>query len=248
MTAKEIEDCLLAEENEKQRNHLMRFFKTGNGDYGEGDMFIGLTVPQTRLVVKEARGRVSPEEIEKLLYSKWHEVRLAGFLLLAEEMNLAIPKKKEKDPQTKEKRREEIAKFYLRHARQANNWDLVDLSCDKILGYYLLYSDKDLSQILDRLADSDNLWEQRIAMVTNWMLIKEGIFQPALRIADKLLGHHHDLIHKAVGWMLREIGKRDKDMLLDYLEENFHQMHRTTLRYAIEKFPEIERQYWLKRQ
>lgn len=96
MTAKEIEDCLLAEENEKQRNHLMRFFKTGNGDYGEGDMFIGLTVPQTRLVVKEARGRVSPEEIEKLLYSKWHEVRLAGFLLLAEEMNLAIPKKKGK--------------------------------------------------------------------------------------------------------------------------------------------------------
>lgn len=246
ITALDIEECLLAERSEKQRKILCRFFKTGKGEYGEGDEFLGLRAPQTHLVVKEARGEVPFEEIEKLLYSRWHEARLAGFLLLVEEMKLALPKKSDRD-NSKTIRRRQIADFYLRHTKQANNWDLVDMSCPKILGYYLLHSLPADYSVLYRLAQSDNLWEQRIGIVTNWMLIRNGIFTPTLEIADMLLGHPHDLIHKAVGWMLREVGKRDKETLLSYLEQNYHRMSRTTLRYAIEKLPEGERQLWLKR-
>lgn len=247
ITAKEIEDCLLAERNDEQRRNLMRFFKTGKGEYGEGDDFIGLTAPQIRIVVKEARGQVSLDELEKLLFSRWHEVRMAGFLLLVEEMKTSLPNKKDRGDQ-KALRRQELAEFYLRHARQANNWDLVDMTCPKILGYYLLYLDNDDYGILYRLAESDDIWEQRISMITNWMLIRHGIIRPTFDIADKLLSHPHDLIHKAVGWMLREVGKRDKEEFLDYLESNYRKMSRTTLRYAIEKLPEPERLYWLKRQ
>ncbi|MDE6006205.1 MAG: DNA alkylation repair protein [Muribaculaceae bacterium] len=248
VTAAEVEACLLEDENDAQRRHLMRFFKTGKGDYGEGDRFIGLTAPQTRLVVKEAKGKVSLQEIEKLLYSPWHESRLAGFLLLVEEMKKSLPKKKDNDKEAdiKAYRREEVAMFYLRHARQANNWDLVDMSCPKILGYYLIHA-RDKIGLLYELAGNENLWLQRISMVTNWMLIREGIFQPTLDIADRLLDHPHDLIHKAVGWMLREVGKRDKDTLTDYLDRNYSRMARTALRYAIEKLPENERLYWLRR-
>ena len=196
--------------------------------------------------MKEAKGKVPIEEIEKLLYNRWHEVRLAGFLLLVEEMKAALPKKRANDD-LKSERRKEIADLYVRHARQANNWDLVDMTCPKILGYYLLYSGKEDYGILYKLSGSDNLWEQRISMVTNWMLIREGIFQPALDIADRLLNHPHDLIHKAVGWMLREIGKRDKEVLISYLEKNHFLLPRTALRYAIEKLPEQERLYWLNR-
>ena len=248
-SAEDIVATLLLEENAAQRQHLMRFFKTGKGDYGEGDEFIGLTAPQTRLVVKEAKGMVSLPEIEKLLYSRWHEARLAGFLLVVDEMSAALPKKRDRADTLaiKAARRKELADFYLRHARRANNWDLVDMTCPKILGYYLLYAaDKDYS-ILYSLAESDNLWEQRIAMVTNWMLIREGIFRPALDIAVKLLNHPHDLIHKAVGWMLREVGKRNKDLMLGFLEEHYSQMPRTALRYAIEQLPEPERLSWLRR-
>lgn len=245
ITAIEIEECLMREGNEVQRKNLMRFFKTGKGEYGEGDLFIGLTVPQTRLVVKEAKGKVCLEEIEKLLYSGWHECRLAGFLLLVEEMKSALPKKNDKQEVQKALRREEIAKFYIRHARQANNWDLVDMSCPKILGYYLVYNPKKI-HILHEMSVSDNLWVQRISMVANWMLIRNGFFQPALDISDRLLSHSHDLIHKAVGWMLREVGKRDKQLLVYYLTRNHAKMHRTTLRYAIEKFPEAERRAWLR--
>ena len=248
VTAEEIEACLVAEGCEEQRRHLMRFFKSGPGDYGEGDEFLGLRVPQTRLVVREAKGQVALEEIEKLIGSRWHECRLAGFLLLVEEMKAALPKKTDRDD-SKARRREELALFYLRHARQANNWDLVDMTCPKILGYYLLYrpEGEDFS-LLTRLAESSNLWEQRIAMVTNWMLIRHGIYGPAFQVADILLPHPHDLIHKATGWMLREVGKRDRDLMLDYLEKNYRRMPRTALRYAIEKLPEPQRLYWLNRE
>lgn len=248
ITAKDIEECLISLKNEAQRDHLKRFFKTGKGEYGEGDEFLGLTVPQTRQVVREAKGAVSLVEIEKLLYSKWHESRLAGFLLLAEEMRLALPRKKDFIKNVEKAiRRKEISDFYLRHARQANNWDLVDMSCPKILGYFLLYqTEKDYS-ILYELSGNDNLWQQRIAMVTNWMLIRYGIFQPALEIADRLLSHPHDLIHKATGWMLREVGKRENEILENYLEKNYSKMSRTTLRYAIEKLSAPKREYWLKK-
>ncbi|MDE7413593.1 MAG: DNA alkylation repair protein [Muribaculaceae bacterium] len=249
ITAKDIENLLIEERDDKQRNNLMRFFKTGKGEYGEGDSFLGLKVPQTRAIVKEAKLRIDMQEIEHLLYSKWHEVRLSALLLLVEEMKSNLPKRKDSEETLKIKftRRKEIATFYLRHARQANNWDLVDLSCEYVLGVYLRLSDKEDYEILYSLAKSENLWEQRIAIVTTLEFIRNGIFNPTLQISDLLLNHHHDLIHKAIGWMLREIGKRDKDILLDYLERNFARMPRTTLRYAIEKFPAPERQHWLNR-
>lgn len=253
ITATEIETLLLAEQNERQREHLMRFFKTGEGEYGEGDRFLGLTVPQTRAIVKQAAHRVPLEEIEKLLYSPWHEVRLCGFLLLVEEMKSHLPKKhsrKSRDMEAETRHaagRREIAELYLRHARQANNWDLVDLSCQYIVAPYIRLSENPEYNILYDLSASDNLWEQRISIVTTLDFIREGILAPSLELADRLIGHPHDLIHKAIGWVLREVGKRDKKTLTDYLEKCYKQLPRTSLRYAIERFTEPERQYWLKR-
>jgi len=248
-TANDITETLRGMENEKQREVLMRFFKTGKGEYGEGDLFLGLKVPQTRAVVKEARCDVPLEEIGRLLHSQWHEVRLAGLLLLVEEMKAATPRRRE-PPTAKAERRTEIKDFFLSHARQANNWDLVDLSCQYILGTWLLHPLADgsmpSSAILDRLAGSDNLWEQRIAIVSTLALIRAGRFDETIRIATKLLTHPHDLIHKAVGWMLREMGKRDIGCLRAYLEKNYRAMPRTALRYAIEKMDAAERSYWLR--
>lgn len=275
VTADEIEALFLSEADEKQRKLLMRFFKTGKGEYGEGDEFLGIKVPQTRGIVRELKLAVSKEEIRKLLYSKWHEVRLCGFLLLVEEMKANLPKKsdlkKRKDSpkdsvsmtedfpseikcrnevnisEIKAERRREIAEFYLAHAHQANNWDLVDLSCEYILGPYIRLSDTSDYTLLYKLAESDNLWEQRIAIVTTIDFIRNGIFDPTLQLIEQLMNHPHDLIHKAMGWMLREIGKRDKDVLTEFLEKHFGHLPRTTLRYAIERFPDIERLEWLRR-
>lgn len=249
VTAEEIIALLISEKDDKQRDHLMRFFKTGKGKYGEGDQFLGLKVPQTRGIVKEARLLASLDEIQKLLLSEWHEVRLAGLLLIVEEMKANLPKRKDNDEtlRLKAKRRKEITEFYLRNARCANNWDLVDLSCEYVIGPFIRYSDSPDYEILYRLAESDNLWEQRISIVTTLDFIRNGIFEPTLHLADKLISHPHDLIHKAIGWTLREIGKRDEKTLLDYLEVNYSKLPRTALRYAIEKLPEQERQYWLKR-
>lgn len=250
-TADDIIQALQQMQDERQRDALMRFFKTGAGDYGEGDRFLGLRCPQTRMVVREVRGRVALSEVERLIASPWHEVRLCGFLLIVEEMRRVLPTAR-RHTEAMAARRNELAQFYLRHARQANNWDLVDMTCPKILGYWLLYPQADGTMpdrgVLDHLAESDNLWEQRIAMVTNWMLIRHGQFEDALRIADRLLAHPHDLIHKAVGWMLREVGKENMAVLEDYLERRYSQMSRTTLRYAIEKMGEPQRQAWLRRQ
>ena len=247
--AEEIVELLMAGKDDVQRDHLMRFFKTGKGEYGEGDRFIGLKVPQTRGVVKEARLCVPLPEIEKLLQSEWHEVRLAGLLLLVEEMKESLPKQKDNEEIRRSKvvRREEIAHFYLKNARCANNWDLVDLSCEYILGPYIRLSENPDYDILYRLSGSDNLWEQRISIVTTLDFIRNGIFQVTLELADRLIDHPHDLIHKAIGWTLREIGKRDEKVMTDYLERNHARLPRTSLRYAIERLPERERCYWLKR-
>lgn len=249
VTANQIINALLSMRNEEQQRFLVGFFKTGEDEYGHGDRFIGLKTPQTRMVAKAVRLYVSFAEIEKLLHSEWHEARLCGLLLLIEEMHNALPK--HNDTKEKAERRERIAQFYLRNARQANNWDLVDISCPKILGHWLLHPLPDgrmpRHDILDRLAASRNLWEQRISIVTTWMLIRHGLYADTLRISDKLLAHPNDLIHKAVGWMLREVGKKDIDILEDYLETHYRQMHRTTLRYAIEKMDEPHRIYWLRR-
>lgn len=250
LKSEDIESALLEQADEEQRKVLCRFFKTGKGEYGEGDKFIGLKVPITRQVVKLAKRQVKLDEIEKLLLSQWHEVRLAGLLLLVEEMKAATPKKRD-TPLSGAERRKELTDFFLAHARQANNWDLVDLSCEYILGTALLYPGPDGRMpdrsILDRLAVSDNLWEQRISIVSTLTLIRANQFDDTLRIAGKLISHRHDLIHKAVGWMLREVGKRDKPLLEDFLEKHYNRMSRTTLRYAIERFPEHERRQWLKR-
>ncbi len=246
--ADDITAALCSMQNEEQRRILMRFFKTGPGGYGEGDRFLGLKVPQTRLVVRESRLRVELGEIERLLASPWHEVRLAGFLLLAEEMKAALPRRRCAQADAAA-RREEIARFYLAHARRADNWDLVDLSCPAIVGAWLLHPTPDGRMpdrsVLDRLAASDCLWEQRIAVVSTLALIRERQFDDTLRIVTRLLPHPHDLIHKAMGWMLREAGKRDTETLRAYLAEHAPDMPRTTLRYAIERLNEAERRSWL---
>lgn len=249
-TAAEIEDVLGQMADAAQAAVLMRFFKTGKGDYGEGDRFLGLRVPQTRAVVKEARLTVPLGEVAKLLMSEWHEVRLAGFLLLVEEMKAALPRRYRPLTEGAE-RRDEIAEFYLRYGHRANNWDLVDLSCPKILGEWLLYPSASGKMpdrsVLRRLAASDNLWEQRIAIVTTLRLIKENQYDDSLQLAEMYLGHPHDLIHKATGWMLREVGKKDMDVLRNFLNDHVDAMPRTTLRYAIEKMSASERCRWLGR-
>ncbi len=247
VTAAEIEGLLVAQRDDAQREVLMRFFKTGPGQYGEGDEFLGLKVPQTRAVVKEVRRQLADEEIVKLLYSPLHEVRLCGLLLMVEEMKTAVPTRRGKDDAAKSVRRDAIARLYLKHARQANNWDLVDLSCQYILGPWIRLSDRPDYGVLMQLAESDNLWEQRIAVVTTLDFVRQGILGPSLALADKLIGHRHDLIHKAVGWILREVGKRDTDTLRDYLDRQYALLPRTTLRYAIERLPERERKSWLSR-
>lgn len=248
ITADDILETLRSQENEEQRRVLTRFFKCGKGEYGEGDRFFGLKVPQTRAIVREARLNVPLDEIARLLDSPWHEARLCGLLLLVEEMKSATPRRRE-SPTLHAARRAELADFYLRHARRANNWDLVDLSCQYVVGEYLLQPSADGSMpsrdILDRLAASDNLWEQRIAIVTTIAFIRAGQFDDTLRIARRLLSHPHDLIHKAVGWMLREVGKRDIEVLRSFLADHHKLMPRTALRYAIEKMDGWERARWM---
>lgn len=250
MNAQEVINAHAAIANPQQRDILMRFFKTSKGEYGEGDKFLGLKVPQTRNIVKRFKGLMDFNDIRQLLYSEWHEVRLAGFLFLVEEMKNSLPKRKE--PLTaKAEQRKEIVDFYLRHAHKANNWDLVDLSCPYLLGSYLLYPDKNgvlpSRDILDKLAADKNMWLQRISVVSTLALIRAGEYKDTLRISTELLSHPHDLIHKAVGWMLREVGKRNKSLLVRYLHDHYSKMHRTTLRYAIERFEEEERKTWLRK-
>jgi 3-methyladenine DNA glycosylase AlkD len=232
MSANFLIDEFIALGDPEQAAFLQGFFKTGKGQYAEGDVFLGIKVPQTRAAIK-AYKNMPLQEIKILLYSGFHEIRLAGFLLLVEQF------KKTKSAGE----RKQIYDFYLEHARQANNWDLVDMSCRDIVGGYLL--SKEDRGILDKLAASPNLWEQRISIISTWMFIKHLEFEDALRISEKLLPHRHDLIHKAVGWMLREVGKKDKEVLIIFLEEHSTGMSRTSLRYAIEHFSPEERQKYM---
>lgn len=249
VTAGEVEQSLAIQADEEQRRVLMRFFKTGKGQYGEGDRFLGIKVPQTRAVVREAALQVSFAEIARLLQSPWHEVRLSGFLLLVCEMKAAMPRRG-KDTFEHAVHRKLIVELYLRHAGRANNWDLVDLSAPYILGQWLIAplpeGPMPDTSILDVLAADADIWRQRIAMVSTLTLIRAGRYDDTLRIARILLPHPHDLIHKAVGWMLREVGKRDIRTLLAFLDVHHAEMSRTTLRYAIERLPEWQRQYYLK--
>ena len=248
-TAKEIIEYMESLRNEEQRGNLMRFFKTAPGEYGYGDEFLGLKVPKTREVVKAAKD-IPLNEVPALLMSKWHEVRLCGLLILVSKFEKLAAKRLENDEQAI-RGRDEILTMYLRYAERANNWDLVDLSVHKILGHWLLLpsnlGDRDYKiKVLDELTASDNLWKQRMSIVCSWMTSQQGDPSWCLRYAEIHLHHPHDLMHKAVGWMLREMGKRvSMELLRDFLRQHAHEMPRTMLRYAIEKMSEEERKLWM---
>jgi len=251
MTASEIIQLIKAQRNDFQRQVLMRFFKIGKGDYGEGDEFLGLKVPQTRAIVKSVAADTPLSEVPELLQSRWHEVRLCGLLILVDKFEKAAAKRLINAPHAIQTR-DEIVTLYLHYADRANNWDLVDLSAPKIIGHWLLLptalGDENYKrQVLDELAASVCLWKQRISMVCTWKTSQQGELSWCWRYAEKHLHHPHDLMHKAVGWMLREMGKRDMDMLRRFLDRHAHNMPRTALRYAIEKMPASERKDWLKR-
>ena len=219
--------------NKKIAEHSQRFFKTGKGQYGEGDIFLGIRVPVLRKIAKKFR-RISLAEVSKLLESKFHEERLLSILML---VNLF--KSGDEDDQ------ELIYELYLDKTRFINNWDIVDISAGNIVGAFLFEKDK---APLYRLVFSENLWERRIAIVATFYFIRNDEFDDTLKIAEILFTDKEDLIHKAVGWMLREVGKRVIEIEEEFLEEHYLKMPRTMLRYAIERFPETRRKMYLKGQ
>ena len=248
-TAQDIIRYMEHMREDKQRDVLMRFFKTAPGQYGEGDEFLGIKVPQTRNIVKSVARDFPISEVTELLLSQWHEVRLCGFLILVWHFeHLSTARLASNEDAIRQ--RDNLLQLYLRYAEQANNWDLVDLSAPKILGNWLLLPTHlgDKIQIVDHLAFSDNLWRQRISMVCSWKTSQQGDPSWCLRYAEIHLHNTHDLMQKAVGWMLREMGKRvSLNLLRDFLQQHIHKMSRTTLRYAIEKMDEDERRYWMKK-
>ncbi len=229
-TLNEIKKRLARDANPKRVDAVQKFFRTGPGEYGEGDVFISVTVPQTRKVAREFRD-APIEVIEKLLTSKIHEERLLALIIFTE-----------KFPRGDEATRKRIYDIYLDNTRHVNNWDLVDASAYKIVGAWLFERSR---KPLYKLARSKSMWEQRISIVSTYYFIKRGELDDTFAISDLLLHHEHDLIHKAVGWMLREAGKQDEKMLVDFLASRYQSMPRTMLRYAIEKFPEKKRRAYL---
>ena len=225
---------MLSRRDPSQVEGLMRFFKTGPGQYGQGDKFLGIKVPVTRQVVKECWQATGFPDLQECIASEFHEIRLAALLTLVEIFNHA-----KKNPEL----RRECIDFYLSHTEYINNWDLVDLSCYNLLGTWLL--DKDRTLLYHLARNGKSIWEQRIGMVSTMQLIRHGQLDDTFAIADILLHHPHDLIHKAVGWLLREAGKKDEAALKAFLEPRYRTMPRTMLRYAIEKFPEQQRRYYL---
>ena len=211
--------------------HSLRFFKTGKGQYGEGDKFIGCTVPQTRSVAAKY-SKLPLEEVAHLLKDEIHECRLCALVILTNKYN-----------KVNELDRFEILNFYISHTNYINNWDLVDISAHKIVGEW--FKNREDRSLIYQLADSDLLWDQRIAIVSTFTLIRNNDFNDILSLSEKFLSHKHDLIHKACGWMLREVGKRDEAVLTYFLEQFAHQMPRTMLRYSIEKFDEELSKHYL---
>lgn len=219
--------------NPEQAKILQRFFKTNKGEYGEGDIFLGIKVPVQREVAKRYKDLLL-KDIQKLINSKIHEERLIGLFILIHKYNKTSADKKK-----------EIFYFYLNNTKRINNWDLVDLSAPNIVGDYLL-NNYNKKQLIYNLAKSKNLWEKRISILATFAFIKKERFEDTLAISEILLNDKHDLIHKAVGWMLREIGKRDQKAEEKFLKKHYNNMPRTMLRYAIERFEETKRQKYLK--
>lgn len=229
---KTITSELQALSNAEKREIFPRFFKAGKGEYGEGDRFLGVTVPNIRAIAKLHKD-ISIEEIRELIQSEWHEVRLCTLIIMVE-------KSKKKD----EALRKELFNLYLSQTKRINNWDLVDLSCRFIIGEYLLDKSRD---ILYHLAQSPLLWDNRIAIVSTYAFIRKGQLEDTYALSDLMMQHPHDLMHKAIGWMLREAGKRNPERLYDYVMSHRADMPRTMLRYAIEKFSPKERAILMKR-
>ena len=219
----------------EKKEFLPYFFKTGKGEYAEGDKFIGVVVPDSRKLVKEYWQKAELSDVQEILKSEFHEMRLVALLILVNKFE----KSKDKTEQKK------LVDFYLKNTKYINNWDLVDLSCYKLLGRYCFENQKD--NILRKLSNSDNMWEKRIAIVATMHHIKKGkSFDLTQELVLNNLNHPHDLMHKANGWLLREIGNKDEEVLLDFLKIYYQNMPRTTLRYAIEKLDEDLRQDFLK--
>ncbi|MEK9195844.1 MAG: DNA alkylation repair protein [Patescibacteria group bacterium] len=230
MRAEDFELALQKYGSDSDASFLQRFFKTSPGEYGEGDVFIGVRVPDTRKVCKEFKD-LPLVEIQKLLDSPIHEHRLGAVIILTGRFG---------------KNQKEVYAFYLKNVRagRVNNWDIVDSSAHKIIGPYLFDKPRD---VLFELADNENLWQRRVAIISTFYFISKGDSSTALELAEKLLNDPHDLIHKAVGWMLREVGGRvEENILIEFLDKHVCEMPRTMLRYAIEKLPESKRQYYLK--
>jgi 3-methyladenine DNA glycosylase AlkD len=230
MSLDQLKEDLSLLSNPVKAKLLSRFFKTGKGQYGEGDVFLGIPVPQQRKVAKKYVN-LSLNDLQKLLFSEIHEHRLTAIIIL-------VSKYKKANYMSKS----EIFNFYLKNTKNIDNWDLVDLSAPKIVGDYLINKD---TAILSELAKSNNLWERRIAILSTFAFIRNNNFEDALNISELLLQDKHDLIHKAVGWMLREIGKRDQEAEEQFLNKYCIKMPRTMLRYAIEKFSENKRKFYL---
>ena len=231
-------EAILNKQDPSQVEGLSRFFKTGKGQYGEGDQFLGIKVPVTREVVKQCWQQTTFEDLEVCVASEYHEMRLAALLTLVQ-----VFKHAKKDQCLQQR----CVDFYLSHTAYINNWDLVDLSCYELLGVWLL--DKDRTLLYDLAREGKNIWEQRIGMVSTMQFLRHGQLDDTYAIAEIFLAKPqplHDLLQKAVGWLLREAGKRDEQRLKDWLSTRYQTMPRTMLRYAIEKFTEDERQQILK--
>jgi 3-methyladenine DNA glycosylase AlkD len=231
MIAKEVinELKILATEDRRKSNEW--FFKTNKGEYGYGDIFLGVRMPDIRKVAKKFSPKITLKELTELIQSPIHEVRLCALIILVN--------------QYKKGNFSKIFEYYIRQINFINNWDLVDSSAPYIVGDYL-YNNPDERSILFEFVHSENLWVRRISIVSTFTLIKNNQFNETLQIAKILLNDKHDLIHKAVGWMLREVYKRDQDLIRTFLKQNYAQLPRTTLRYAIERMDEVERLLFLK--
>lgn len=229
---KTITNRLQALSDAEKREIFPKFFKAGKGEYGEGDRFLGVTVPNIRAIAKLHKD-ISIEEIRELIQSEWHEVRLCALIIMVEKSKKKV-----------EALRKELFNLYLSQTKRINNWDLVDLSCRFIIGEYLLDKSRD---ILYHLAQSPLLWDNRIAIVSTYAFIRKGQLEDTYALSDIMMQHPHDLMHKAIGWMLREAGKRDSERLYDYVMSHRADMPRTMLRYAIEKFSPKERAILMKR-
>ena len=232
MKSSDIKNDLQRVADKKKAIILVRFFKTGKGDYGEGDIFLGVVVPQQRKIAAKF-AELPFKEIKELLKSKIHEERLTGLIILVNQY-----KKSLKD----EVLREQIFRFYVKNIFTVNNWDLVDLSCRDIIGEHLINKSR---KILYQFAKSRNMWKRRIAIVSTWAFIRKNDFNDTLRLAETLFNDKRDLIHKAVGWMLREVGKKDERVLRQFLDKNASKMPRVMLRYSIERLPENKRRKYL---